>query len=136
MCQLILVTGLTVLLFGTCSPSFDQEARLAKSREALLTRQGDQTDVTTAKQAAVEQALAALVAKRADEKKRFVLRMEKMLSELEACLKAYENEINRPEEETLYVRMLQKRDELRSKIERTRAEWKRMTEELTPSKRG
>jgi len=88
MSQLILTTGLSVLLFGTCSPSIDQDARQAKLREALVERQTDQAEAAAAKQAARQQAHEAHLADIAEETRQATLRMEELLSDMEARVKS------------------------------------------------
>ncbi len=136
MSQLILMTGVSVLLFGTCSPPIDQDARQANFRQVRVERQTRQADAAAAKQAARQQAHEAHLADIAEETRQCVLRMEKLLSDREARVKAYGKQVDSPEKEVRYAEMSQKLDEARSRLVRIRATWRRMSEELTPPKQG
>ena len=128
--QFVLISGLSVLLFGTCSPSSDHEGRLVELKESVVERQADQADILACIPPCHVEAYKALLAKQADVKERGVLRMEKQLSSLKAIIDDFEKEVDDPEAEARHARLLQKYEGFRFELERHRAAWKRMVQKL------
>lgn len=131
MSQLILMASLSASLLGTCGPSIDQEARLAKLRETLAKRQAVQVEAAAGEQAAQERAREANrvhLADLADETWQGVRRMRQLITDMETRLKAYREQVDRPENDARYLQMLRDLDRARSNLEKTRTTWKRMAE--------
>ena len=111
--QIVLIKGLSVLLFGICCPSSDQDGKLARLRETFVARQ--------AEQASREQAHEAHLAQLTEEIRRTNRRMEELAKDMDARFKSYKTKVVRPEEERRRPQVAKTSRESRAAVDATPA---------------
>ena len=125
--RLVLVIGVSILLFGGYCPSFSQETRLGQPEVGPAERASRSVDVATLQPACAKQTRQARIA---DMIERVILVAEKDIAEMEALVSEYGERAGSPEEEAEYARQSKMIVESRREFEKSSVKCRVLIKEL------